>query len=256
MSQRAALYQQFDPTRPLEADEEQLYVDWQKELGLDDVKIRLAEGIALSGPLPVCRLFTGHRGVGKTTELKRVKRILEEGAGDGKRFVCLLEAEQWMHLEHVTPTDIVFHMARQIVDDLKQAGFGFGVTKLTQFFAEIGEILSQDVELKGIKIPTGLGEFSLALKDNPVARGPLRKLLAGHLPNIFDLINTEILKEAREWLRKPAHGGYEDILVIVDQLDRILRARQIRQGEIAVRVELRRADNRAGIRALRRSGLH
>src|SRR2546425_1103113 len=61
VSKRAALYQQFDPTHPLEADEEALYVDWQKKLGLDDVKIRLAESIALSGSLPVCRLFTGHR---------------------------------------------------------------------------------------------------------------------------------------------------------------------------------------------------
>ena len=109
MSKRAALYQQFDPARPLEADEQTLYVDWQNRLGLDDVKVRLAESIALSGSLPVCRLFTGNRGVGKTTELKRIKRRLQEGGAEGKRFVCLLEAEWWMHLEDVTPTDIVFH---------------------------------------------------------------------------------------------------------------------------------------------------
>ncbi len=222
MSKRPALYQQFDPARALEADEEGLYVDWQKKLGLDDVKIRLSQSIALSGSLPVCRLFTGHRGVGKTTELKRVKRILERGQDGSKLFVCLLEAEQWMHLEDVTATDIVFHMVRQIVDDLKQAGFDFGMTKLTEFFAELGELLKADVDLKGIKV-AGVAEFSVALKDNPAIRGTLRKLLEGHLPTIFDLINKVILKEAREWLAKPDRGGYTGILVVVDQLDRIPR---------------------------------
>jgi hypothetical protein len=210
MTKRAALYQQFDPARALEADEQELYVDWQKKLGLDDVKIRLAESIALSGSLPVCRLFTGHRGVGKTTELKRVKRILEQGTEGAKLFVCLLEAEQWMHLEDVTPTDIVFHMVRQIVDDLKQAGFEFGMTKLTQFFAELGELLKTDVDLKGIKIG-GVVEFSVALKDNPAIRGTLRKLLEGHLPNIYDLINKVILTEAQDWLAKPDRGGYSEL---------------------------------------------
>ena len=50
VDKRAALYQQFDPTRPLEADEEDLYVDWQRELGFEDVKQRLANSIAFSGP--------------------------------------------------------------------------------------------------------------------------------------------------------------------------------------------------------------
>jgi len=221
MSKRAALYQQFNPARPLEAGEENLYVDWQRMLGLDDVKTRLAQSIALSGSTPVCRLFTGHRGVGKTTELKRVKRLLESGDAGAKLFVCFLEAERWMHPEDITSTDIVFHVARQIVDDLKQAGFDFGMTKLTEFFREFGELLSSEVELKGIKIPVGPVELGVELKDNPVTRPILRRLLAGHQPRIFDLINQVILKDAREWLRKPAHGGYEDVLVIVDQLDRI-----------------------------------
>ncbi len=77
MSQIAALYQQFDPTHPLEASEEELYVDWQRELGGDDIKQMLARNIVRSRGIPVSRLFTGNRGVGKTTELKRVKQILK-----------------------------------------------------------------------------------------------------------------------------------------------------------------------------------
>lgn len=109
MDKRAALYKQFDPARPLEADSN-LYVDWQRDLAdaldRDDLKPRLANSISLSGDEPVTRLLTGHRGVGKTTELKRIKRILEGHQGAAftigrKYFVSLLAAEQWLDLEDV-----------------------------------------------------------------------------------------------------------------------------------------------------------
>lgn len=51
------------------------------------------------------------------------------------------------------------------------------------------------------------------------ARPTLRRLIEGHLPNIFDLINKVVLAKARGWLKEK--GLAKDILVIVDQLDRI-----------------------------------
>lgn len=196
-------------------------MDWQKDLGFDDVKTSLARSIALSGPIPVCRLFTGHRGIGKTTELKRVKRMLEEGRFGRKLFVSLLEAEQWMDLNDVAPGDIVLHITRQLVDDLKARGLEFSMTTLEQFFKEVGDILRSEVTLKTIKVPASISEFGLVLKEVPMARSVLRMLFQGHLPTIHNLINDVVLKKAREWLRKPSHGQFEDILVIVDELDRI-----------------------------------
>lgn len=57
-------------------------------------------------------MFTGHRGVGKTTELKRVKRMLEDGEAGRPMFVSLLEVEQWLDLQDVQAPDIIFHMVR------------------------------------------------------------------------------------------------------------------------------------------------
>jgi hypothetical protein len=219
VDKRAALYQQFDPARPLEAHEEDLYVDWQRELGRDDIKQRLANSIALSGGVAVSRLFTGHRGVGKTTELKRVKRILEEGNASRKLFVSFLRAQEWLDLQDVKPPDIVLHIVRQLVDDLGAAGFTLARTRLAEFFKEFRDVLNAEVELKDIKIPAGVAEFGLTLKEVPVARAALRRLLEGHLPTLYHLINEEILKKAKGWLRD--EGGYEDILLIVDELDRI-----------------------------------
>lgn len=197
-----------------------MYVNWQeqKSLAPDDIKKLLARGIARS-EIPVCRMLTGHRGVGKTTELKRVKQRLESSETGRPLFVSFLEVEQWLDLQDVQAPDIIFHMVRQLVDDLNAAGFALGRVKFEQFFGEIKDLLNSEVELKSIKVPAGIAEFGLVLKDVPSARPTLRRLIEGHLPTIYDLINKVVLTKAREWLK--ASGRAEDILVIVDQLDRI-----------------------------------
>ena len=214
-----ALYGQFDPARPLEVEETDLYVNWQEEKALapDDIKKLLARGIARS-EIPVCRMFTGHRGAGKTTELKRVKNMLEKGEAGRPMFVSLLEAEQWLDLQDVQAPDIIFQVVRQLVDDLSKAGFS-AQSKFAQFFSDIKDQLSRKVELQSVKVPTGFAELGLVLKEVPFARATLRELIEGRLPTIYQLINKEVLTEAREWLKES--GRAADILVIVDELDRI-----------------------------------
>lgn len=221
MLQLAKLYQQFDPLIPLEADPEgdALYVDWQKELGPDDIKKQLATEVALSGGIPQTRLFTGHRGVGKTTELKRVKRTLEEGKFGQRMFVSFVEAEAYLDLSDVQAPEVIFSMVRQVVTDLQKAGFDLAWTKFVEFFNEFRELASREVELKNLKIGAGPVEFGLALKEVPSARPVLRRLIEDRLPNIYQLINEVILTQAFEWLKKKNLG--EGILIVIDQLDRI-----------------------------------
>jgi len=211
-------YQLCDPLRPLEAGETDLYVDWQKDIGPEDIKTRLANSIAFSAGIPVTRLLTGHRGTGKTTELKRVKQKLESGQARRKIFVSFLEAEESLDLQDVGAPDVVFHMVRQLVSDLRDAGFSFAWTRFTGFFQEFGELLRSEVELKNVEVGAEPVKFGIALKEVPRARPILRRLLEGQLPRIYDLINQEILKGARSFLKE---RGLEDILLIVDQLDRI-----------------------------------
>jgi Cdc6-like AAA superfamily ATPase len=223
MPDLAALYQQFDPLRPLGADPDgdALYVDWQKELAPQDVKPLLANSIALSGPIAVTRLFTGHRGVGKTTELMRVKRMLEQGVAGQKWFVSLLLAEEWVDLQDVSASEIIFQVARQLVIDLKDAGLSFGWEKFTQFFREFHDLLGAEVELKSVEVGPDPLKFGLTLKQVPGARPALRRLLEGRLPTLYDLINQVVLAKAQEWLK--TEQGCDGILIIVDQLDRIPR---------------------------------
>ncbi len=218
MDKITAFYQLIDPLKPLEATEQDLYVDWQKELGADDVKGRLVRGLARSGDLPYTRLFTGHRGCGKTTELYRVKHSLETGAAPRRLFVSFLEAERWLDLADVQSQDVVYHMVWQLLADLDgRAGIGFGLAKFQQF---LGGLLDRikSLGLEGVEISADPVSLSIALKDIPSARAELRKLLEERLPRIYDLVNQEVLTPAREELKKQ---GYDDVLIIVDQLDRV-----------------------------------
>jgi len=117
-----ALYRQFDPLRPLAADETRLYVDWQRQVGIEDVKDTLVNAFVRGGDQNVWRLFTGHRGVGKTTELLRVGQRLAEGVRGSRFFVSMLRSEQWLDLDDIRAEDVAFQVIRQLVTDLVERG--------------------------------------------------------------------------------------------------------------------------------------
>lgn len=221
MDALGALHTQFDPLRPLQAEEVDLYVDWQYQLDVgDDVKVRLVNSIS-RGPGASCRLFTGHRGAGKTTELYRVKRRLESGATGRKFFVSMLLAELWVDLGDVQPEDIVFQISRQLVTDLDQAGFSFATTQFRNWYDRLIDLFRREIKISGVELGADPLKVSLALAQFPTARREFRSILEGQLPSLYDLINHEVIAKALEWLGEPGNGGYSDILIIVDQLDRI-----------------------------------
>lgn len=248
MSRVGPLYRELDPLRPLDADEERRYVDWQRELDPDasDVKSRLVRAFIrnASRERPITRLLTGHKGCGKTTELNRVKRQLEQGV-DGKRvFVATLFAQRWLDLQDLEPEDVVLQIVRQFVAELVDEGMSLGEKQFGDFFRELWgkakriRLEKADIDLQPLK-------FSFALADFPTARAEFRELLRGHLPDVFDLVNNELLPRAREFL---AERGYDDILLIVDDLDKI--PRKILAGGQLTNHESLFLDNAGTLRAI------
>jgi hypothetical protein len=196
-----------------------LYVDWQQQLGGDDVKLRLARGIARSGGQAVIHLFTGPRGVGKTTELYRVKHLLEDGRPGKRFFVSMLLAETWLDLADFQPEELSFQMVRQLVTDLREAGFEpSGVVK--EFFLKLGIEFNKKLGLDAIEIEHDPLRFTFKYQNVPHSRRrDFRELLQGQLPKIYDLVNDQLIADARSWLTE--HQGVDDILMIVDEIDRI-----------------------------------
>lgn len=217
----ALLYRDFDPLRAIGAQETDLYVDWQREVypAGQDPSSQLVEAFQSASPRrPITLLLAGQRGVGKTTELSRIRRLLAHAEGAKKSFVSTLRAQEFLDLEDVRPEDLVIQIVRQLVADLDAAGMdvsGLGVTAL------LGNVAKLVMSTR----PGGSEPL------DPLAIGFTRKELAGdrddhremwrrELPAAFDLVNDELLPAAREYLR---HDGYEDLLLVVDDLDKIPR---------------------------------
>jgi|GEM_PF-1718460 len=217
-----ALYRELDPLRPLRGDENALYVDWQRQLDPagSDAKSRLVQTFRrnASPDRPITRLLTGHRGCGKTTELNRVRDALSAAGGRERRvFVSMLFADEWLDLEDVQPEDLVLQIVRQLAGDLTAAGVGFGEQKLRGFFATLWE-RARSTKLDAVAVGADPLKFSFKLEHFPTARDEFRAILRGQLSTVFDLVNRELLPAAREQL---ARDGYDDVLLIVDDLDRI-----------------------------------
>jgi hypothetical protein len=221
MDDVTALYRELDPLRPLRGDEDALYVDWQRQLDPDgrDAKSRLVQTFRrnASPERPITRLLTGHRGCGKTTELNRVRDALSSDEGGSRVFVSMLFADEWLDLEDVQPEDLVLQIVRQLVNDLSAAGVALGEQKLKSLFGSLWERV-KSARLETAEIGLDPLKFSFKVEHFPTARGEFRSILRQQLPKVFDLVNRELLPAAREQL---ARKGFDDVLLIVDDLDRI-----------------------------------
>mgnify|MGYP000724551841 CR=1 FL=1 len=82
------IYNAFNPARPLEAND-RFYVDCSEVRGDESIFRELGKKIIFSEE-STCQLYTGHRGVGKSTELLRLKDYLEKKGC----FVVYFQADQ------------------------------------------------------------------------------------------------------------------------------------------------------------------
>lgn len=218
----ACIYEQFDPAVPL-GPGDSTYVDWQKEVpGITDVKRQLANSILLTPNMHVHRLFTGHRGGGKTTELKRVAEYLRTRPIGSRYFVSFLDAEDTINLDDADATDLVIAIVRQLVTDLRAEGIDPPAgPKLKGFIESVREMFKgipdSGVDLKAGD-PWGIVQLSTSLKRQPSLRRQVRALLEGRLSSLYDGINEELLPGIVDKLQAK---GYHGVAVIVDQLDRV-----------------------------------
>lgn len=207
-SSLTCFFNQLHSGRPASIE---VYVDWQKDLGLDDVKDMLITQLDRSrdSGFPTQILVTGQKGSGKSTELHRVRERLQAqnvfvSFQDGT-FVESLGSD-------ITASDILYFAAEQLVLDLTEANVVSAGAAWEGFWTSLKEPLSKlGVDLKG---PAGVG-IGLSLKNETSRRSELRKLFDAHRSRFITTINREILRPAMTQLRDASFTG---ITLIVDGL--------------------------------------
>ena len=198
-----------DPSRTLDItvpEDKKVYIDFSPVRG-EQVIEGIGDNIAEWSPdQPSCQLFTGHIGCGKSTELLRLKSLLE-----AKGFqVVYFDSSRYVNIGDVDVSDILISIIRQISEDgdLEKMIPEPPVKGYFQTIADgIKKILPEDtsVTLPGLEtvgVPIRMlktfAEWLKKAKESPDFRSRLRDYLEPKTDKILDGMNEELLDPSGE----------------------------------------------------------
>ncbi|OKH15184.1 ATP-binding protein [[Limnothrix rosea] IAM M-220] len=221
------IFNSFDPFFPLDINNNKdasLYVDMSDSRGGAKIERDLGKTIIrCRDNRATTQLYTGHRGTGKSTELLRLKKYLEE---QGCYVVYFAADDGDIDPEDAQYSDVLIACTRQLLDKLKpyadqsllQKWVGSRLQELKELaFAEV------TFEQGKVDIPLMFAKMSMAIRKIPSERRKIRDIIEP---------NTITLLESLQGFIKDAKGklpdGKKQLVVIVDNLDRIVPIR--RQG--------------------------
>lgn len=174
-------------------------------------------------------LFTGHRGGGKTTELKRIQKEWEQNY-----FVIYLEVDQELDINDARYTDLYLVIVKQVEIKLREQGIGLDVDLMENFgnwFKQITKETEETVE-KSISLEStvegGLNTPFLAklwskllsqIKGSDKQKKTIRETLQQNISRLQNDINA-LLRDGYVKVHKK-FPNCKGILIIVDNLDRV-----------------------------------
>lgn len=231
-------YRATNPAKTLKLDQfpdANYYVDFSSVRGsaiISELKDRI---LWTEENVFTCHLFTGHIGCGKSTELLRLKKELE----NEQYHVIYFEADEDLDLANVEVSDILLAIARrtaQEFEDLNQTtqttfqGLINNAKKL--LLSEIklnakGEIpgvgkfnLGVDFEENlEAGLSTILGELKLQTRNNTDLGDRLRKYLEPKTEGLLEVLNKSLFEPISKVLKSQEKQG---LVIIMDNLDKLI----------------------------------
>ena len=212
------IYSAFEPFDP---PPEGTYVNCDNVRGRWNIQRELGNQIVRSKQ-PTCQLYSGHRGVGKTTELLQLRTFLAE-----KGFkVVYLEAQNDVELQDAEYADILLACTKNLVQEIALDGRNPLLEWMRERWQSLKDLALTEVEWDGLSIDQKVGLFSkmtASIRAVPNLRRELRKRLNDSTPSLVAALNSFI--EQAQAQMAPRHKG---IVIIADNLDRI--AENIQSG--------------------------
>jgi hypothetical protein len=213
-------YRQCDPAEPLPSGDPR-YVSCDEARGGGDVVRHIANDLQRSEK-PQHILFAGHRGGGKSTELLRLKHFLENPLEDGdKFFVVHFESDsQDIDVNDADFPDILLAMIRHVSQALREGPVGEDLRGglIGGFVNRLKDCLSS-LEFADVQLGAGyIAQVTATIKSSPTSRRQIRDALEPHVSGLIEEANR-LLDDAVVRLKSK---GYRDLVIIVDNLDRII----------------------------------
>ena len=221
------LYRACDPLAPATS---KFYVDCADVRGRNAFTKQFCKDLA-KADTKLKRLFSGHIGSGKSSELQHLSQKLAEHATitpHKRYFPILLDATEYLNESDVAVTDILLAIVAEVGDafrtelkiDLKDTYFKKRWDEVKSLFVSDIEISEGELSLPNAKIKVK------QLRTDPELRKKVREKLREQTASLLDEINL-IISEARVQLRKHSTDAeltpYEDIVLILDNFEKMSR---------------------------------
>jgi hypothetical protein len=249
----AKLFQACEPNESISPSDSR-YVNFDSARG-DSPAPRFAKGLRLADPVrPEIKLLAGHRGIGKTSELLRLKELLEEpssNANPNPPFkVIFFDVNDSLDINDLDLPDLLVLIAGEVQRQLKEAAMpGFTETSayIQRVWDDIKVTLGSKVELKGADVEAPFGKLAVELKNRPTARQSLREAIEKHNTSLIGAVN-DLLSQANVASRKT--GASSGLVLLIDGLDKVvLRSLDDGKSNTHVRLFCARADQLANLKA-------
>lgn len=233
------IYSSFEPFQP---PPKEAYVDCQEVRGGWEVVRELGRKITRSKQ-PTCQLYTGHRGVGKSTELLRLREYLEHQ----KYFVVYFAADN----EDIEPqdaeyADILFACTRHLVEAIKLKAHNPLLTWMKERWESLKDLALTEVSFEGLSLEGQISQFAKItanLRATPDKRRELRQKINANTTSLVDALN-DFIQEAQKSLPSDCRG----LVMVADNLDRIVETKQEGEPSNYDEIYLNRSEILRGLR--------
>ncbi|MCP4574561.1 MAG: hypothetical protein GY838_19600, partial [bacterium] len=202
------LFRACDPSEPLTFDDPR-YVNCDDVRG-ENLPQLYARSLRRADPgRPEVKVFAGHRGVGKTSELWRLKHMLEHPTDPRQQpfQVLFSDVSRALDLNDLDFPDLLVFMAAEVqqqLGDVQIPGFTATSEWLRNLWDDLRELLGSEVVVKGGKVDVPFGGLALELRNRPNARSKLRQAIEQQTTSLLAAVN-DLLQLATVKLREAGH---------------------------------------------------
>lgn len=202
-------------------------------------------GISRSNPRHdgrfVRKLFTGHSGCGKSTELVHLAAELKSDTPTfphDRYFPVYIDMLEYVDHNDASLPEILLAVVSELAEHLERdEHIKLRNTYLEDRWQEIKNTLFAEVQLKKTDVTLGSFKTEVNLKlADATTREKVRAHLQPRMTRIIEEVNL-VLAEARIALREPRHHrpAYVDLVLILDNMEKIERATGRQMGEDSYR---------------------
>ncbi len=212
------------------------------DLGMDDPVALLERNIQFGG-IQSTQLFSGFRGTGKSTELRRLQRDLR-AAG---YVVVLVDIDQYLNTSApIDISDFLMFLAGSFGDGLVADGTLDASQVHGGFWEKLGALVARlDIEeatfaakfqpqVAASRAGEIGAEVKVGLKEDTTLRARMQRAFAGHVGALVRDVR-EFIQRSVERLRE-VRGAETEVVLLVDSIEHI-RGNSIKAPEVAASLE-------------------